>query len=588
MAVNIYGNTTGSSSGKYDIWLNVTQNSQSVANNTSNITVKLYVKRNDGYSDSAYNLNESANSAKITVGGTVKVSQNLKIDTRNSASVLLASWTGNVSHNSDGTLTVAVGGSFSMSGTGLSGGTVSGSFKCTDIPRASSLSFSSTSVNINTEITATVNSASSGFSHSITWVLGSKSSKQTLSAGENSAKFTVPVSWASEVTASAVGNMSVTVNTYNGSKKIGSKSYNVKVKIPNNSTFSPDFKLVYEKVGTAVPEHIESLVQGKSKLKVSVSDVTLMYGAKALSYSVALGDLSSSKVPATFTLTSSGSITVKVTLKDSRGLTATKTADIYVEPYSPPSVKMISAKRCDEEGNLLNDGTYLLLDYTLGYSSINGSNTPELVGSFRRSNSESIFGEQEVLSSPAVIGGSLSPSNSYVLNLTVSDDITENSMTVSYDIPSANIPFNIRKGGNGASFGCFAENENELAVAWDLRLKGKMVTEDVELTLLESAENLHWASSVTYIPCLNMCYIRARMELSQDVEANKNYYVLHAGKNPVFQTPLATISSGGIFGACIQYETGDVFIRCAQAMSAGTRIFVSGFYIADGTQQSNI
>lgn len=588
MAVNIYGTSTGTSSSKYDVWLNVTQNSQSIANNTSNITVKLYVKRNDGYSDSAYNLNESSNSAKITVAGATKVSQNLKIDTRNGATVLLASWSGNVSHNANGTLSVAVGGSFSMSGTGLSGGSVSGSFKCTDIPRASSLSFSSTSVNINTEITATVNSASTGFSHNITWVLGEKSSKQALSAGENSAKFTVPISWASQVTTSTVGNMTVTVNTYNGTKKIGSKSYTVKVKIPNNSTFKPDFTLRYEKADTAVPTHIDSFVQGKSKIRVNVSDVTLMYGAKVSSYSVALGDLSSNKVPATFTLTSWGNTTISVTLKDSRGLTATKTANIYVEPYSPPSVKMISAKRCDEEGNLSNNGTYLLLDYALGYSSVNGSNTPKIVSNFRRSNSDSTFGEQEVLGTPAVIGGSLSPANSYILNLTVSDDITENSMSVSYDIPSANIPFNIRKGGNGASFGCFAENENELAVAWDLRLKGKMVTEDVELTLLESAENLHWASSVTYIPCLNMCYIRARMELSQDIEANKNYCVLHAGKNPVFQTPLATISSGGIFGACIQYETGDVIIRCAQAMSAGTRIFVSGFYIADGTEQTNI
>ena len=39
MAINIYGSCSGSSGSKYDIWLNVKQNSQSIEDNKSNVTV---------------------------------------------------------------------------------------------------------------------------------------------------------------------------------------------------------------------------------------------------------------------------------------------------------------------------------------------------------------------------------------------------------------------------------------------------------------------------------------------------------------------------------------------------------------------
>ena len=147
MAINIYGSCSGSSGNKYDLWLNVAQNSQSIEDNKSNVTVRLYLKRNDGYSSSAYNLNEDSNSVTLKVGGKERVNKNLSIDTRNSTKVLLASWTGEVSHNDDGSLSLPVSGSFAMGGTGLSGGSVSGSFSCTDIPRASTLTLSKSSLN---------------------------------------------------------------------------------------------------------------------------------------------------------------------------------------------------------------------------------------------------------------------------------------------------------------------------------------------------------------------------------------------------------------------------------------------------------
>lgn len=101
MAIKYYGSCSGNAGAKYNVWLEVTENSQSVENNVSNLSVTLKLKRNDGFSGSAYNLNEDENFAKITLNEKTKVSKNLKIDTRNNVTVTLLNWSGEVPHNSD-------------------------------------------------------------------------------------------------------------------------------------------------------------------------------------------------------------------------------------------------------------------------------------------------------------------------------------------------------------------------------------------------------------------------------------------------------------------------------------------------------
>lgn len=67
MATKYYGSCSGESGSKYNLWLEVAENSQNIENNSSNVSIKLKLKRNDGYSSSAYNLNKNENFAKITI-----------------------------------------------------------------------------------------------------------------------------------------------------------------------------------------------------------------------------------------------------------------------------------------------------------------------------------------------------------------------------------------------------------------------------------------------------------------------------------------------------------------------------------------
>lgn len=584
MAINIYGSCSGSSGSKYDIWLNVKQNSQSIEDNQSNVTVKLLLKRNDSYSSSAYNLTESSNTVVLKVGGKEKVNKNLTIDTRNNVTVTLATWTGDVTHGDDGSLSLSVSGSFTMGGTGLSGGSVSGSFNCTDIPRASSLTLSKTSLNPQESVGATVASASSAFSHKIKWSLGDSSVTHSLSAGVTKDAFTVPLSWAEEVTKGKSGNISVAIATYKGSKRIGSKSYSLKLIIPATDEFLPEFKLVAERIDNTVPADFGEYVKGKSQIKLNVTDVKIKHGAKVSSYTAKVGSASKIKLPAAFDLTKSGETTVSVTVKDSRGFSVTKSSKINVLNYSAPTVSVDSLYRCDENGNKTTSGTYLFCNLKVNYRSLNDKNISNIIYKYKKADGEAFSGEIPITENVSVLGnGEFLNNSSYVLAFRITDSITEENDFVEVPVPSADIPFNIRKGGKGASFGCYSERDNELTVAWDLNVKGSMFYEKPAVELNSFVNDKR--GFARYFPCMEIVAFRFRFTASQTIASGANHIIAtFSDKFPTLVTPINVIINNSVSNKATGYiksDTGDIVMNSEKDIEKGDYIYISGLFFAD-------
>ncbi len=582
MAINIYGSCSGSSGNKYDVWLNVKQNSQSIEDNKSNVTVKLLLKRNDGYSASAYNLTESSNAVVLKVGGKEKVNKNLTIDTRNNVTVTLATWTGDITHETDGTLSLSLNGSFTMSGTSLSGGSVSGSFNCTDIPRASTLTLSKTSLNPLESVGATLSVASDGFSHKIKWSLGESSVTHSLSAGVTKDAFTVPLSWAEEITSAKSGNISVALATYKGTKKIGSKTYSLKLIIPATEEFLPEFNFTTERIDNSVPAEFCEYVKGKSQIKLGVENLNLKYGAKASSYTAKVGSSSKTYLPATFDLTKSGEITISVTVKDSRGFSVTKTEKINVLNYSAPTVSVNSLYRCDENANKTTSGTYLLCNLNIKFSSLNDKNIPEVTYKYKKAESDLFSGEIPINESVSILGnGEFLNSSSYILAFKITDSITEENDFIEVLVPSADIPFNIRKGGKGASFGCYAERENELTLAWNLNVKGDLVYENVATEISSLVTDKR--GIIRYFPCLELVIVRLRFTAKQAISAGSSHIIATLEKTPTLFTPVTvSINTGSekIGQGGIKSETGQLVINSDKTIDEGDYIYVSGVYFA--------
>ena len=582
MAIKFYGSCSGSSGSKYNIWLTATENSQSIEKNTSNITVKLYLKRNDTVFSSAYNLNESDNTAKLTVGTDTKVSRNLAIDTRNGATVTLASWTGDVSHSADGTLSLTLGGSFTMTGTGLTGGSVSGSFKCTDIPRASSLTLTKTSVNPGDTVGATVTAASTKFSHKVKWYIGSASVTHNLSAGVTSDVLTVPVSWAEQLTNAKKGKISILLTTYKDTKKIGSKTYSLSFVIPSESEYLPEFSLVTQRIDGSVPEDLGEYVKGRSRIKLDISGLKLKYGASVSSYTATVDTISKNSVPSTFDLNKAGNITVSVTV--SRGFSVKKSKTVSVCDYSAPCLKINSLSRCDENGIKNTSGTRLLADFSPVYSSVGGKNIPKITYKYRRADSSVFSGEIELGESPCVLpDGEFLNNSSYTVAFRITDSVTTDGEFFEREVPSSAIPFNIRNGGKGAAFGCYAEKDDELTVAWDLNVKGRLNYENLHIDISEDFPENY--AKVRYYPSLDMVFLRIRLTAQKVMSANTDYIVGTIGGIPTaLFTPLnvrINCDNGAVASGGIKFKTGELIIRSENNIVPGDYIYISGMYYAD-------
>lgn len=590
MAINYYGSCTGSSSSKYNVWVSFSQNSQSIENNQSNVTIKFYVKRNDGYSDSAYNLNEDENSVKIKVEGTVVVSKNIEIDTRNSVSVLLASWTGNLTHGADGKLSVPITAVFSMNNKGLSSGSVSATVTCTAIPRKSTLSLSSATVNPGSSVTATVSSASSGFSHKIIWSLGNKSSSIFLTTGVLSAQLSVPVDWAYAITDSSVATVSVSLITYNGTTETGTSTYSLSFIIPDTDQYKPEFSVGLTRIDNGVPSEWSEYVQGVSKVTVSPQGLSFKYGASLAAITITVGSVSIRGTQnATFNLTESGNLTVTVAVRDTRGFLTVKTTAIEVCPYAPPSAQIMNLFRCNSVGNDDTYGGYLSTEYALRFSSVNSKNQCKITVKYKTVNDTAYSAEEVLTGSPAFFGGNISANNSVMVCYTISDGITSDGVEIFRSVSGAGIPFNIKKGGKGAAFGKFAEKDNELSIGWDLgvdgnvSIGGELNCEDVTVSCSEYAEEL--AGAVKYYPCVKGCFVRIRVKASTVLYSGTTYTLAYISEKPsgIF-TPLSSFAnyeSGGVSIAGVMYKTGNVIFRSDVDVPQGTYIYISGYYIAD-------
>lgn len=466
----IYGSCSGSSGSRYNVWLDVVQNSQNIGNNTSNITVTLKLKRNDGYSASAWNSYVNQNTVKLTVNGSVVVNTNMTFDTRDGKTATLGKWTGNVSHDSDGKYSKTIKGEFTTGNTGVSSGLSQGTFTATTIPRASTLVFDKSSVNPVADIKATITRASSTFLHTLVYSIGSK--KIEAKSIGTAHTFTIPQNFAEEIKSAVKGTVNVTLITYNGSSEVGRKSYSFSLAIPNNATYRPDFTIALTRQDNEVPSNWGVYVQGKSGVTVNISGVGYKYGASYKSVSVSVGDVQKTALPSAFSLPKDGAIQISVKLTDTRGLSTTKTTSITVHKYSPPSAVFNFVERQIENGV-----SVIAFKVLAKISSVNDKNTRNYSIQYRKmgvewKSAETIINvDTQSTTAMGFCKTDITGADTYELRLTCADAF---SSTITYEkIGTELCAFNIKKGGKGAAFGKYAEMDNVFEIDYDLKVNGR-------------------------------------------------------------------------------------------------------------------
>ena len=362
--------------GHYHLYMTITQNKRNASTNQSNVTVKMYAQ-SDSNSYGAYNLDASGNTVKMTVNGKQVVNKTMAMDFRSKATVQLASWTGAISHGSDGSKKLDCSGSFSISGSSyLSGGSISCSIQLESIPRATKPTLSASTVALGSAVTINISPAVSSWTHNIYYRIGTGSWTRFATGVKSNYNWKVPLTIASSYPTATKGTITIGLNTYNGSTQIGgTQTVNLNITIP--ASIAPSVSAI------TVSEAASGLsnfgyVQTKSKLKI-VTSASGSYSSSIRSYVYNIGSQSYSGLENTYTMSEevrdSGTVAVTVTVTDSRGRTASKTVSITVLAYSPPQITHFECSRCgDANGSANANGQYLKVTFGYSISPLNNKN----------------------------------------------------------------------------------------------------------------------------------------------------------------------------------------------------------------------
>lgn len=351
---------------KYNITVN--QNSQNVSNNCSNVSVYVrFWRDNSGYTT----YGSGTCYCKIngtTYSATVSPSQKIT-----DSGINLFSKTLDIYHNNDGTKTLTCSAWISMD-TPLSSNEQSYSQTLSTIPRASKPTLSSSSVTMGNSVTISTNRASSSFTHSLYYQIGS-GGWNTIGTGIGTSKsWTVPLSLANSTPNSTSLSVKLWLETYNGSTYIGANSVSLTANVPSSVVPTINSVNLSEAV-LGIYSQFGAYVQGKSKISGSVS-ASGSYSSTIKSYSVSINGASytSSSFTTDF-LTTSGSNTCSVTVKDSRGRTKSQSVTFNVIAYANSAINSFSVSRCDQDGAPNDEGNCAKCVVSASISSVNNGNT---------------------------------------------------------------------------------------------------------------------------------------------------------------------------------------------------------------------
>lgn len=411
-----------------------------VSTNTSTLSIAHRIRIMEEWGG-AYNIPNNT-PIYVTIDGTQYsyTPGNMPNVRPNNVPVTAATTTHTVTHNSDGSKSITIQCQWNNSSASYYGKTSSQTVTLTTIPRASTMSFT-TSQTMGNSYTFTITRAASSFTHTITWSFGGSSGTAVSSTSSTTPSFTpATATFAPKCTNATSGTITYTLNTYSGSSLVGSKSYTATLAVP--SSVVPSVSLAV----SAVNAFNSLYLQGKSSVKLTATgSVSSAYGATIKSYTFTVTNAASTVISTTSTstsatsathtsgvLTSSGTHTCRVTITDSRGRTANATRTITVTAYSKPVWGQVSAYRSDANGTSADEGTSIALTANASYSAVSG-NSLTMTYQYKEATASSWSSAVSYTNGTlTVIGSAFDITKGYNIKVTATDTVGNTITTTAY------------------------------------------------------------------------------------------------------------------------------------------------------------
>ena len=541
---------------------------QNTSANTSTVTVTLKLINH-------YALYASAlTGSYISVGGSkTNYSKSISYGGSTTTNTTLATKTVTVNHNSDGSATCNIAGTFVMNGTyrGSSVGTmtVSQTITLPKIARSSSFTVSS-SVNTGSAISGTVTPSSTAFNHKLLLKVGSTTKATiTMAVGTTTFSQTIGHDW---FPSSTSGTISAVLETYNGTTLVATTSKNITANVPASVVPS-----VSAFTATIAANGLSGLyVQGKTTAKLTAT-ATAGSGSTIKSYTYSGANATASGNSTTVTtntittaaIKTAGTVTYTVQVMDNRGRTASKTVNVTVYPYTTPNIGPVAVQRCDSSGNISQSGTYAKYTVNSSYSTVGAKNTRTVTVAYSSNNGSTYSAETTLQAATDTAntktgvygGGAFALASTYLIRFTIKDAYGA-TKTITAPLQSAARPINIRSNGKGVAIGGMS-TKDAFEVSMDADFNNAvnvdgMLTLNGGLTLAGGSFNHFgvggWAKEVTgdwNTACGQYSgFYRGRNLTNSPLSGVDWWYVQHIVHNAQYMVQIAY----GYYSNSIQYQ----------------------------------
>ena len=380
--------------------------------------------------------------------------QSIGTQNRSSNPVVIASGKATFAHNADGSKSINV--AFSFGPTWNNKITGSGTLKLSNIPRASSFTLSSSSIEFGGKFNCTITAASSSFRHILKFKangLGTQTVKSNMGSGTISG-ITIPSDWMKYCTNKDSMTVGPMLETYKDGTCIGTKSISpITIKVPTNIVPSCSVSV---SDATSYNGKYGAYVQGKSTAKVTVT--ASGSNGSTIKSTTSYVDGITYNGNANYFCSKSGQITYSGKAVDSRGRSKSSGNKTFtVLPYNNPSGSLSVKRVTSTSDSTANEnGSAAVITYSYNISSLNSKNSKNI--SIWNGNSK-IKEITDSYSGNGSITISAPSTSSLTIKMYVSDDFNS-GIVYTASIPSAFRLINLNNSGKGIAFGKYSENDD--------------------------------------------------------------------------------------------------------------------------------
>lgn len=476
-------------------------NRQDTVNNRSTVNLQARLRTN-GYAS------VTGVTAPMTIhvdGGGEIVNASVNIGTNSSLLIFGKDYV--VNHDGNGNKTVNISFKVDINVGGYGSATVSLSIPLPQIHRASDVSAATGT--IGSAMTINISRKNSAFTHTIKYSFGSKSGTIATNVG-TSCSWTPPADLATVIPNATAGIGGITVDTYSGSTKIGSKSAQLTLNVPSSMT--PKLgSITLTDSNTAVKNLLNTantFAEIVSDIKVAFNNATGVQGSTITDYHAEIVNKNQSTSDNNGNLGLmkwNGSAQVKAWVVDSRGRSSNAvTTNITVLEYFLPTLTFTAIR-----GDTNQSSDKIVVSRTAKIAPLKIGNVQK--NSFKLSFKTAPFGTTTYTSdtgagvndkvtntltnSKATLSGTFDIGKSYEVYGVLEDALTSSGTVKAPPVSPEKMVMGMAE--TAVSFGKYPENTNAVDSDWVFKYKNKdiqhhqMTLNDGQATFLKSGTDLN-------------------------------------------------------------------------------------------------